>query len=41
MGFYRDSMGTTRVAGKTNIIAPKAVMNGDLRFATHLATFRS
>lgn len=28
----RDSMGTTRVAGKTNIIAPKAVVNGDLRF---------
>lgn len=28
----RDSMGTIRVAGKTNIIAPKAVVNGDLRF---------
>lgn len=28
----RDSAGTTRVVGKTNIIAPKAVVNGDLRF---------
>ena len=28
----RDSMGMIRVAGKTNIIAPKAVVNGDLRF---------
>ncbi len=28
----RDSIGVTRVAGKTNIIAPHAVVNGDLRF---------
>lgn len=28
----RDSAGNMTVAGKTNIIAPKAVVNGDLRF---------
>ncbi|MEO8621943.1 MAG: M20/M25/M40 family metallo-hydrolase [bacterium] len=28
----RDSMGVMTVAGKTNIISPKAVVNGDLRF---------
>ncbi len=28
----RDSSGTMTVSGKTNIIAPKAIVNGDLRF---------
>jgi glutamate carboxypeptidase len=28
----RDSSGTMTIAGKTNIISPKAVVNGDLRF---------
>ena len=28
----RDSAGTMTVAGKTNIISPKAIVNGDLRF---------
>ncbi len=28
----RDSSGTMTVAGKTNIISPKAIVNGDLRF---------